>query len=74
MWAKLTKRVRERDGHRCRSCGCSTPPRFGAVDHVVPLYLGGSSSVSNLVLLCDDCHRAKTRTESADARRRAAAR
>jgi 5-methylcytosine-specific restriction endonuclease McrA len=73
VWRKLTRQVRERDRHRCR-CGRYVPRGRGAVDHRLPLYLGGRTVLENLELRCDECHAAKTKLESADARRRADAR
>jgi 5-methylcytosine-specific restriction protein A len=55
-------RIRERDGYRCRACGCAV--RVGQVDHVTPLDSGGSDDDSNLQLLCDDCHVDKTNKDS----------
>jgi 5-methylcytosine-specific restriction endonuclease McrA len=48
--------VWRRDGGRCRECGNGFDLQF---DHLIPLALGGASSVENLQLLCGDCNRAK---------------
>jgi 5-methylcytosine-specific restriction endonuclease McrA len=70
----VRRKVRERDGDRCRLCGC---PRSGAVklavDHVLPVSRGGTHDVTNLVTLCERCYWAKTRAE-AKRRRRTSAR
>lgn len=34
------------------------------IDHIIPLYLGGSVCISNLQILCVTCHRVKTAYES----------
>jgi len=34
------------------------------LDHIVPLFGGGSDDASNLQPLCDACHRAKTAREN----------
>jgi len=39
------------------------------VDHKVPRFLGGDDSDGNLQSLCATCHKAKTNSESATARR-----
>jgi len=62
--------VRARARHRCAHCGRSTPPGSGAVDHRVPLAEGGPTVPANLQLLCDGCHRPKTRADRARLRRR----
>jgi 5-methylcytosine-specific restriction endonuclease McrA len=41
---------------RCRECGNGFDLQY---DHVIPLALGGATSVENLQLLCGDCNRAK---------------
>jgi 5-methylcytosine-specific restriction endonuclease McrA len=48
--------VWERDRGRCRECGSGFDLQY---DHVIPVALGGASSVENLQLLCGDCNRAK---------------
>jgi hypothetical protein len=49
-------RIRRRDGDRCRYCGGSGPFEF---DHVLPVAMGGPTSVRNGVLACEDCNRRK---------------
>jgi len=52
--------VFQRDHFRCRYCGAS--PDDGAVleaDHVVPLSVGGETTLSNLVTACWDCNHGK---------------
>jgi len=44
-----------------------------AYDHVVPCELGGDASLANCQVLCDGCHKVKTRNDQANigkARRR----
>lgn len=53
-WLKVRKFVLSRDGHCCRACGSSHGLE---VHHVVFRSLGGRDEASNLVALCDDCHR-----------------
>jgi hypothetical protein len=48
--------VWRRDGGRCRDCGTDFDLQY---DHVIPVALGGATSVENLQLLCGDCNRAK---------------
>ena len=48
--------VWRRDRGRCRECGSGFDLQY---DHVIPVALGGASSVDNLQLLCGDCNRAK---------------
>ena len=48
--------VWRRDRGRCRGCGSGFDLQY---DHVIPLSLGGATSVENLQLLCGDCNRAK---------------
>lgn len=66
-WTRTAAAARERDAHMCMCRGCSdctapSVPGLGCsapgteVNHIVPLYLGGSNALSNLETLCHDCH------------------
>lgn len=80
-WIKRTLIVQR--GCACQACGevYESPiveggpeypePWMLQIDHVVPLIDGGDDSPENLQLLCESCHKAKTKREAAD---RAAAR
>ncbi|HEY8584121.1 MAG TPA: HNH endonuclease signature motif containing protein [Capillimicrobium sp.] len=48
--------VWRRDGGRCVECGTDFELQF---DHVIPLALGGASTVENLQLLCAPCNQRK---------------
>jgi 5-methylcytosine-specific restriction endonuclease McrA len=53
-------RVRNRDGHRCQSCGKGVNDGVKLhVDHRVPLDWGGGNLDENLWTLCSDCNQAK---------------
>lgn len=71
------KEVAKRDGAMCKTCGKKKGRGYIwlALDHVVPLADEGSQDISNLQLLCPDCHKAKTAVEAtarAQQRRKAA--
>jgi 5-methylcytosine-specific restriction endonuclease McrA len=52
--------IKHRDCGMCQSCG-----RLGrVVDHIDPLWAGGSDDATNKQLLCDDCHDTKTKREA----------
>jgi hypothetical protein len=53
-WSKISRAAKKRAGGRCESCGTIRGP-FHA-HHVVPLSKGGSSSLGNLLVLCESCH------------------
>lgn len=53
------KFVSARQGWKCHHCKQQLSA-FYEVDHVVPLYKGGSNDVNNLVSLCRECHAKKT--------------
>jgi 5-methylcytosine-specific restriction endonuclease McrA len=60
-------KVFERDGWRCRACGCHTPkserggiePSAPELDHIVPMSRGGGHTYGNVQLLCRACNNAK---------------
>jgi len=54
---QMKRAVIERDGLRCVQCGSTDDLQF---DHVLPVALGGATSVENLQVLCADCNRAKS--------------
>lgn len=63
--------VRDRDRIRARDCGlCQECARKGltaigtAVDHIDPLWKGGSDDDMNKELLCTPCHDIKTAREA----------
>lgn len=63
--------VKDRNEIRARDCGlCVRCRRLGrvsigkVVDHIVPLWLGGSDEPGNKQLLCHPCHDEKTAQEA----------
>ena len=49
-----------RDGAKCQGCGRAfDDPRYLEIDHIMPRSDGGSDHISNRVLLCGPCNRAK---------------
>lgn len=57
--AAITAAVRTRD-RMCRRPGCARAAAHCEIDHVKAFSEGGTTSVSNLWLLCGRCHRTKT--------------
>ena len=53
-WAELRETVLNRDGRRCCNCG---DPQASYVHHVVPLGVGGSNELTNLITICNGCHK-----------------
>lgn len=56
------RRILEAHGERCHACGAEGVPL--AIDHWVPLMLGGSEDDENLRPLCEPCHGRKTAKEN----------
>jgi 5-methylcytosine-specific restriction endonuclease McrA len=58
-------KIKQRDCglcQECKRCGCVT---IGdVVDHIIPLWNGGSDEDDNKELLCNPCHDAKTAAEA----------
>jgi 5-methylcytosine-specific restriction protein A len=70
-WVKLRALIMQRDSYLCQPCwrkGRPTPAT--SVDHIKPKAMGGTDDPSNLECTCDDCHKAKTKAEAAQAQGR----
>jgi hypothetical protein len=52
-WNQRVEKVKERD-RVCTSCGSH---RFLQVHHITRLSKGGSNKISNLIMLCENCHK-----------------
>lgn len=52
---QIREQVIERDRGKCQNC-CASVGQSGYMHHVVPRGKGGSDRLSNLVLLCRECH------------------
>jgi hypothetical protein len=52
----VRRAVWDRDGGACTQCGERFELQF---DHVIPVALGGATTVENLQVLCGPCNRAK---------------
>jgi 5-methylcytosine-specific restriction protein A len=62
---KDRQRIKERDCGLCVRCQKEGRVSLGkVVDHIVPLWAGGSDEDENKQLLCDPCHDAKTAREA----------
>jgi 5-methylcytosine-specific restriction endonuclease McrA len=53
---EVRRAVFERDGGKCAQCGSNFDLQY---DHVIPVALGGATTIGNLQLLCADCNREK---------------
>lgn len=51
--------VFSRDGYRCRYCGSRPPAVALVIDHRIPVALGGTDELSNLITSCEDCNSGK---------------
>lgn len=56
---KLRFEILRRDGSACRYCGRCAPEVRIEVDHIVPVALGGTNDLLNLVAACEDCNSGK---------------
>jgi hypothetical protein len=54
---EVRRAVFERDGGRCCECGATFDLQY---DHILPVALGGATTLENLQLLCADCNRRKS--------------
>ena len=64
-WAKLRKKVIQRDSGLCQEHYRNKKIVAGStVDHILNKASGGTDEMRNLELLCNECHKAKTQTEA----------
>jgi hypothetical protein len=56
---RLRFEILRRDGYTCRYCGAQAPEVQLAIDHVVPVTLGGTDDPANLVAACHGCNSGK---------------
>ena len=63
-WVKIRNQILERDEFMCQCSDCKGV-RYIAheVDHILPLYKGGTDDPENLMAMNRDCHERKTRTD-----------
>lgn len=61
-------RIKARDKYTCQRCRKLTDPQDLEIDHIIPLFEGGTEQDSNLQSLCageDGCHALKSKAERA---------
>jgi hypothetical protein len=56
---RLRFEVFKRDYFTCRYCGAQPPDVVLVVDHVIPVALGGPSTLDNLITACEPCNQGK---------------
>lgn len=65
--ARLRKALREDIRHdkwaKCATCWDSFLPSAVDVDHIIPIYKGGTDTDDNVQVLCRTCHKIKTRAD-----------
>lgn len=57
---EVQREVWRRDGGRCVECGIKENIEF---DHIIPLSKGGSNTVRNIQLLCQECNNKKSNND-----------
>lgn len=66
---RLRLQILARDNFRCRFCGRTPRDCLRLeVDHMTPIFLGGTDNKNNLQTLCYECHKGKTITEKKENR------
>lgn len=57
-WKATREAIKIRDRNQCMNCGDSGEETSLDLHHIVPRGQGGSDRISNLILLCRQCHEA----------------
>ena len=62
-WMAIRERVLRLTPHcvECYKSGKVNPA--SEIDHILPLFKGGTDDLDNLQALCDDCHNTKTASD-----------
>jgi 5-methylcytosine-specific restriction protein A len=62
---KIIKQAKAQANGRCenRMCGAVLKVGEGEADHILPVEMGGESILINCQILCDVCHKAKTKKD-----------
>ena len=53
---ELRKYIKDRDDLTCRLCIKQIESYSSQVHHIVPVSYGGDDAITNLILLCSNCH------------------
>jgi 5-methylcytosine-specific restriction protein A len=68
-WRRLRNEILRRDGFLCQPCKAQKRTKLATeVDHIVPMFEGGSDAKANLQAICTECHAVKTKAEAHRAR------
>lgn len=68
-WRRLRAQVLKRDGFMCQCENCQGRVLIAhEVDHITPVFEGGTDDLSNLRAINRDCHSVKTQAEAKRAR------
>lgn len=59
-WRTIRLRLIAEAGNMCQDCKKVYPTSKLTIDHVKPIFEGGTSDPENLRVLCEPCHRKKT--------------
>jgi 5-methylcytosine-specific restriction protein A len=68
-WQAIRQQVLQRDNYRCQIRGPQCEIAATQVDHITPVYKGGTREPSNLRGSCPRCHSAKTSREGHEAKK-----
>jgi len=63
---RVRLRIYEAATGRCQGCTRKVIPGKWQADHIVALINGGENRETNLQLICDECHKAKTGDDVAE--------
>ena len=64
-WRRIRNDVLRRDRYLCQPCKANGRNKLATeVDHIVPIFEGGSDAMANLQGICKACHDEKTKAEA----------
>lgn len=62
-WDEISRKVKQRDGYRCRFCGKGYEDGVRKLEahHIIPVSQGGKTVMGNLASCCERCHEKRPR-------------
>lgn len=58
-YRQLRIKMLKRQAFLCAYCGCSLEGKAANIEHILPVRIGGTNKIDNLVMACQPCNKRK---------------